>query len=350
MLTARALDLLGGPLLVIPIAILVLAFLLTVHELGHHVTAKKLGVNVLEFGLGWPPRLAGRMFGGTLYSLNLLPFGAFVRMLGDSDGVAGEGSFSARPRWARALILVGGPLLNLLLAPVLFTAASLISDFEGVEVSRVAPGSPAQAAGLQSGDVLITIAGTRIEIPTDVGEAVTANKGRLIRIEVMRNDDLAAFDVVPRTAPPPGEGPLGVTIRPHMSPAPLLTAVPRGLNRAGEAILLLPRYLAAAASGAVGFELSGPVGIVDVVGQAVRQGPEVVLFLAAVITAQLGIMNLLPWPGLDGGRLLLLGLETIRGRRLPPAGERAINFFGIMLLVTLALVVTVGDVRRLAGG
>ncbi|MCY4108526.1 MAG: M50 family metallopeptidase [Chloroflexi bacterium] len=351
-------DLPGGLALTIPLAIVILVVMVILHELGHFIAAKRSGVKVLEFGIGWPPRLFGRTWRGTLYSLNAIPVGAFVRMLGENDQAQAQNqaqdpdSFSAKPKRSRALILVAGSAMNLLLAPVLFSASALISDFDSVEITGVAPGSPAEAAGLRPGDRIEQVAGHEVDLPSDVGRIVLNNAGREIRLAIDRNGAKLLVPIVPRRTHPADEGPLGVSIRPHLAPAPFTKALARGFTRTAEAVVLVPAFILDLISGSVGLEeVSGPVGIVDAVGQAARRGPEIVLLLAGYITVQLAILNMLPWPGLDGGRLLLLGLEALRGgRRLPAAQEGTINILGILLLLMLVALVTVGDVRRIAGG
>ncbi len=345
-------DLPGGLALTIPLAIVILVVMVILHELGHFIAAKRSGVKVLEFGIGWPPRLIGRTWRGTLYSLNVIPVGAFVRMLGENDQAEDPDSFSAKPKRSRALILVAGSAMNLILAPVLFSASALISDFDSVEITGVAPGSPAEAAGLRPGDRIEQVAGHEVDLPSDVGRIVLKNAGSEIRLAIDRNGAELLVPLVPRRTHPADEGPLGVSIRPHLAPAPFTKALARGFTRTAEAVVLVPAFILDLISGSVGLEeVSGPVGIVDAVGQAARRGPEIVLLLAGYITVQLAILNLLPWPGLDGGRLLLLGLEALRGgRRLPAAQEGTINILGILLLLMLVALVTVGDVRRIAGG
>ena len=343
-------DLPGGLALAIPLSILILLVMVVLHELGHFFAAKISGVRVLEFGVGWPPRIWSREWRGTRFSLNILPVGAFVRMLGENERPDSPESFSAQPKRSRVFILVAGSAMNFLLAPLLFGAASLINDFESVEITSVASGSPAAAAGLLIGDRIVSVDGERVELMSDVGSLVADRRGVAVRLEIHRDTGVRIINLVPRVTHPADEGPMGVGIRPFMAPAPLPKAVVRGLTRGWDAITLLPRFAGAVRSGATPFEVSGPVGIVDAVGRAAQLGPEVVLILAGLITAQLGLINLLPWPGLDGGRLLLLGVEAVRGRKLPASLEEAINFAGIVLLLVLVVLVTVGDVRRIAGG
>ena len=334
----------------IGLAVLVLSLLVIVHEAGHLVAAKLAGVKVLEFGVGFPPRLFGREWRGTRYSLNAIPFGGFVRMLGESGESNAEGSFTASPRRVRALILLAGPAMNLLLAPLLFMGGSMIADLSGAEISSVVPDSPAGAAGLRLGDVIVRVGDRVVEEPADLAMYERSHGGERVRLEVLRGSARLAYQVLLRLEHPEDQGPLGITVRAHLAPAGLAKAMARGLERGLESFALLPRHLGEAAAGRSTLEVSGPVGIVTAVGEAARRGPEVLLFLAGLLTAQLGIINLLPWPVLDGGRLLLLGVEAVRGRRLQVGQEGAINFVGMLILLLLAVMITVGDVQRLSGG
>ena len=247
-------ELPGGLALTIPLAIVILVVMVILHELGHFIAAKRSGVKVLEFGIGWPPRLFGRTWRGTLYSLNAIPVGAFVRMLGENDQAGDADSFSAKPKRSRALILIAGSAMNLLLAPVLFSASALISDFDSVEITGVAPGSPAEAAGLRPGDRIEQVAGHEVDLPSDVGRIVLKNAGTEIRLEIDRNGAKLLVPIVPRRTHPADEGPLGVSIRPHLAPAPFTKALARGFTRTAEAVVLVPAFILDLISGSVGLE------------------------------------------------------------------------------------------------
>jgi len=294
--------------------------------------------------------VAALRVGGTRFSLNAVPLGGYVRLTGESDEFDAPGSFFTRPRWQRALVLVAGPLMNFALAPFLFFGAALIADVAGVEILQVAPGSPAEMADLWPGDRLLSIADVAIDLPPDVPRAVQAHLGEPIAIVVERAGARRTMAAIPRVSPPAGQGALGIRVGAYAAPLSIDRAVPRAFTYTGEAILLLPRAIREAIQGVQPIQLAGPVGIVDAVGQAARQGPEVVFFLAGLLSAQIGLINLIPWPGLDGGRLAFVGLEAITRRRLPPRREAAFHFAGIVLLLTLAVIISIGDVQRLVGG
>ncbi len=318
---------------------------------------------------GLASREAWLRLGATRLAINAIPLGGYVRMSGEDDELLGTQvsdpagadragrsaareappGFSGRPPWQRAIILLAGPLMNFALAPLLFMAASLLSDVAGVEVTAVAPDSPAARAGLAAGDRLVQIGERAISSPADLSPAIGAYLERDVTIRVRRGESERTLRAAPRANPPPGEGALGVRVAPFFEPAPLTLAVPRALQRTVDALLLLPMAVGEALSGGRQLQVSSIVGIVDTVGQAARQGPEVVFYLAAFLTAQIGLINLLPWPGLDGGRLVFVGFEWLTGRRLAARREAAFHLVGILLLLTLVVVITVGDVQRLLG-
>lgn len=287
--------------------------------------------------------------GATRFALNVVPLGGYVRMTGENDEFDAPGSFMTRPAWQRGLILLAGPLMNVLLTPLFFLVAAMLADVTGSLVAGVVPDSPAAAAGLREGDQLLRIDDRDIVSPADVRDAVRAVAGREVTIVVKRQDAELAIVATPRLTPPPGEGALGILLRATVGPAPIHVAVPRAFKRTWDALLLLPRVIGEAIAGTQPLEMAGPVGIVQTVGVAARQGPEIVFILAAFLTAQIGLLNLAPWPGLDGGRLIFVLVELLTGRRVPPRREAAFHFVGIMVLLTLVLVITVGDVQRIAG-
>ncbi|MCY3957883.1 MAG: site-2 protease family protein [Chloroflexi bacterium] len=287
--------------------------------------------------------------GATRYALNALPLGGYVRMTGESGEFDAPGSFTTRPAWQRGVILLAGPLMNVLLTPLFFLVAAMIADVTGSVVAGVVPDSPAAQAGLRAGDQLLRIGERDIVSPVDVRDAVRVAAGREVTIVVQRQGLEHKVVATPRRNPPPGQGSLGIQLRATVGPAPIHVAVPRALQRTGDALLLLPRVVGEAIAGTQPLELAGPVGIVQTVGMAAQQGLEIVFILAAFLTAQIGLLNLAPWPGLDGGRLIFVLVELFTGHRVPPRREAAFHFVGIVVLLTLVLFVTVGDVQRIAG-
>jgi regulator of sigma E protease len=237
--------------------------------------------------------------------------------------------------------------MNFLLAPALFTIGALVSDEVSAAIAEVAIGSPAERAGLMAGDQIISIGDVDVSGVRSVIEVLSASAGSEIPVEILRGETTRTIRATPRTHPPPGQGALGIRIQPVLESAPLPLAIARGFERTVLALGLFPLAIGEWVSGKETVQLSGPVGIATVVDKAARQGIESVLFVGAFLSAQIGLINLVPWPGLDGGRLAVVGFEWLTGRRLKPRREAAFHFVGIMLLLTLAVFVTIGDVQRL---
>ena len=334
---------------------LILSLMIFIHELGHFVTAKMAGVKVEEFGMGFPPRLFGYRRGETLYSLNAIPIGGFVRMLGEEDPTQPRSFARARKRW-RIAILLAGSTMNLVAASLIFAAAHATGwpTVTGVEINRVMPGSPAEQAGLQPGDAVVAIAGRPVTFTTDLRRVTDENLGRPVPLEVRRAGSPLTVSVTPRTQWAEGDGPIGVGImhRVEMVRYGPIDALTRGVREVARTVaitaaipyLLLRELIPPEAARPV-----GPVGLFQVTSAAtaetVRTGQLFyVLSMAATLGAGLGIANLLPIPGLDGGRLLFVGIELIRRRRVSPEREGLIHLVGMAVLLSLVMVITYYDI------
>jgi regulator of sigma E protease len=333
----------------------VLSLLVFAHEFGHFVTAKRAGIKVQEFGFGFPPRLVGFRRGETVNSINLLPLGGFVKMLGENAAPGEPRAFASKSKRVRALVLVAGSAMNFLLAPVLFSAAFMVGepvpcdDCGRVQVYSVSADSPAARAGLRERDVFVTIAGQPIRDAADVQRLVQGAGGREIEVVVRRDGGEVGLRVTPRAAPVEGQGTIGIQLGPErvVVQRPIWEAAPLGLRRTGETLVLFGRGLAQMVSRDAPADLAGPVGIAVMTGRAARAGWVYLLQFTAFLSLNLAIFNLLPVPGLDGARLAFVALEGLRGRRVNPRLEGVIHFVGLMLLITLILFVSHNDVRRL---
>jgi regulator of sigma E protease len=345
--------------------IIVMSILVFVHELGHFVVAKRNHIVVEEFAFGFPPRLIklGER-DGTVYAINAIPFGGYVRMRGEDDP-SQPGSLAAASRWARTTTLLAGSFMNLLLAVLLFSILAMLTGVPdlskaGAVVGGTAPNSPAAQAGLQAGDRIISANGSPVQAYTDLQRITSANLGRSVTYEVQRaNGQTVQLQMVPRVRPPAGEGALGVAIAPPpLRPAKPWEAIAAGFQDMTTLVYLtfqIPATLLREGKpiGDAGF--MGPVGIAAVTGQVVQSSiamatiKPLLSFMAALSTA-LGITNLLPIPGLDGGRLLFVIVEAIRRKRIEPMQEGMVHLIGLGLLLILVAMLTVREVTALITG
>lgn len=347
-----------------------LSVLVFVHELGHFLAAILMRVRVEEFGFGYPPR-ALTLFerNGIKYTLNWLPFGGFVRMAGEETGFDDPGSLSGKAPWQRFLVFAAGPILNVVLAILIYTGifAAGVPEYAGaVVVTGVAPGSPAEIAGLRPGDTVVQIGDRTISSFDDVEAATAADRGLETTVTAEREGATLSVQLVPRLPEdtPEDQGALGITIsygEPysvvyHRASLPeafslgcqrvlfLFSAMVEGL---GQLVLspILPSV--EAPEGGV----SGPVGIARLAGEVAQMGWEPFLDLGAFLSLNFALINALPLPALDGGHIAFVIVEWLRrGKRVPPQKEALVHLAGMMLLIALMLVVSYLDVVRWVQG
>ena len=352
----------------------ILVLLIVVHELGHFIVAKLFRVRVEEFGIGYPPRAFsfGR-WGGTEYTLNWLPFGGFVRLFGDEgQGVKGRGSFVDAPRYVQILILLAGVGGNALAAWLLFAGAlhlgiprpaTLTDSPQSVQlfISSVVPGSPADAVGLALADTITSIENRKGDKPsslTPVGVAdfVKQNGGEPLTVSYVRGGSgkittlSPAHGVLPGAADQPA---LGVVLELVSTQSlPWLEAFGEAWNYTRIAFVGSLHGLGSVVKnitqGASALQsVVGPIGLVSFVGEAAQNGFGQVMALAALISVNLTIINLVPIPALDGGRLFIVIGETIARRAAPRLAMEILNVFGIVLITLLMVTVTYNDIARL---
>lgn len=348
--------------------LVVLSILVLVHELGHYLVARKSGVLVEEFGFGIPPRIFGIQVGETLYSLNLLPFGGFVKLHGESsdEGVSyPERAFLNKSKKVRSLILVAGVLMNFILAilafAVVYSFSGIPKDTGQVKVVEVTSGSPAQVSGIIVGDIVSTVDGKGVTKVSEFVELVEAKKGKKIVVEIERNGEVKKFTLSPRESPPEGEGPLGVTITATEIYYPPVLARPfigiyygfrEALFWGGTVIAGLIKIITDLFAGQAPKDLAGPVGIFAITSEAARLGALPLINFIGILSVNLAILNIVPFPALDGGRLLFVFIEKILGRKVVPKVESVIHTIGMIILILLILAITARDIQRLitAGG
>lgn len=337
----------------IMMALLALGFLIFIHELGHFWAARATGVRVEEFAVGFGPSILKHKRNGILYRLNLLPLGGYVKMLGEDnpEAAAAPDNFNNRPLPARILVISAGVIMNLIGA---FLILALLFNVYGTPQSQlvigeVAPGKPAAAAGFESGDRLLTVNGVPLNDNfTTFNEQVKSHQGQPLTVEVER-----AGAVVPLTVTPApdekGEPKIGVSIgeqRTFVKEGGFAENTARAFDETGNLLKMIVEGFVMLVSGAVSFnDLGGPVEIINITSQASETGVPYFLYIVALLSVNLAVLNILPFPALDGGRLVFLLLEWIRrGKRIPVEKEASINFVGILFLLTLMVLVTFKDV------
>lgn len=361
--------------------------LMVLHEFGHFVIAKKCGVKVEEFGMGYPPRIFGKKIGQTLYSLNLLPFGAFVKIQGEEGGIESAQSFSGKPIWQRASIVLGGVVSFWLISAILLSVVfglgvpQAISDETEavnpkVQIVAIAPGSPAEKAGIRLGDTIKEFSiterhsggeeeGTLFDsVPTqqfqinkvkEIQELTEKYKGEKITLTIERGKEIFDATLVPRVLPPEGEGAMGVgLVRTALTGYPWYLASIKGVeacfNLTGSIGAGLAQVFGNLIQGKglpAGAQLMGPVGIGSLMTQVAQLGVSYYLQFVALISIYLAIFNLLPIPALDGGKLLFLAIEKIRKKPVSPKIEQNITGAFFTFLVALMIWVTIKDIIRL---
>ena len=334
--------------------IFVLSLLILVHEIGHFVAARRVGIRVVEFGIGWPPRLVSRRIGETLYSLNLLPLGGFVRMFGEFGG-AEPGSFMSKRPVERSVVILAGVAMNILIAPVLFSLAFMLGEpvyTDRIFVQEVIPESPAAAVGLLAGDRILRINDVVITEMAQIREQIgDAQEGTPIRLTVDRDGRQQTLRVIPTYNQQIERLAVGIVLAPEQTIKRYWPweAAWLGVKRTGEMFAIIGMGIASLVQGTEQGDILGPVGIASLTGQVARSGFSQLLTFTGFLSINLAIINLLPFPGLDGARFVFTVVEMVRGRPMNPKREAAINFAGIIILLTLTVLITYRDIVRLVG-
>lgn len=330
--------------------IVVIGPLIFFHELGHFVAARLFNIDVEEFGIGYPPRML-TLFErkGTKYTLNWLPMGGFTRMSGEEDPDV-PGGFGAASKTARFSVLAAGPAVNIALAFILLFAMFLMGapvEQPGVMVTLIEPGSPAEAAGLEVGDKIVAVAGDTIEQSTDLSNYIYAHTGEPITLTVSRNEAQVNLTMTPRTEWPEDQGPTGIQMQSivEIEKYGVFGALKQAGTEFGAIVHSFVTLPAQIVNNQIPTRYLRPlsvIGISQMGGAAMESSIEQsavwpVVNLAALVSLALGLTNLLPIPALDGGRILFVIIEAIRGKRISPEREAVVHFVGFALLLTAML-------------
>ncbi len=339
--------------------LIVIIVLVMGHELGHFLTAKWRGVRVIEFGLFFPPRLVGIKRGDTVYSINAIPLGGFVKLAGEEDPKV-AGSLASKSIATRLLVLSAGSIMNLLLPVVFFAIAFMIpaQNLVGnVIVTDVLPGSPAAVAGIQPGDTILSIDGRRLDNAADVSRDIQLNLGNHTDFLLQHsNGTEETVNLVPRWRPPKGEGAVGISVNTTDAQVvrqsyPFWRAIPMGVTWSIDTFVLFKNGIIGMIVGTTPVQFAGPVGIAQLTGEVARAGISPLLQFAAFLSMNLGIFNIFPLPAFDGGRLAFVVLEWIRrGKRVPAKVEGLVHLVGFGLIILFFVAITYQDIARIVTG
>ncbi len=347
--------------------IAILTLLVFVHELGHFIAAKKNGILVEEFGFGFPPRVWGKKIGETLYSINLLPIGGFVKLYGEEyheDGKVhdklSERTFYGKKPWQKAIVVVAGVVMNFMLAWVLVTylfTQGVPTPVKNVVIEQVQPGTPAAKAGIVAADVITELRYQdktySLQKSDDLIKYAKQFGGQTVHLTIQRDGKQIKTSIIPRANPPKGQGALGVVITSFVEKKyPIHQAPFYGLKHAFEITFKIIEEFGKTAgrllSGqGAGVEVAGPVGIAQYTGTAIKFGHNAVLELMALLSLNLAVINILPFPALDGGRLVFIIYEWVTRRQVNKKFEQYTNMAGMAALLTLAAVITLSDLSKL---
>lgn len=341
---------------------LTLSILILVHEFGHFLVAKLTGMKVLEFGLGFPPRILGKKIKGTIFSLNWIPFGGFVRIFGQEaiDERIKKGAFWAQSKIKRIAVLLSGVVSNYFLSIFIFSLVFFIVGIpvltNDIYLGGYLPGSPAQEAGFLQGDQIISFNGQKINSVDEIIEKTKENKGKEVTITIEREDKLLNLPVTPRKDYPQDQGPLGIMLtQMTLKHFPLWQMPGRALVEGSKETWWWTKTIVDGIAKIfsqlifqhrIPKEAAGPLGVLQITAQVSHQGLIPILNFVAILSINLALLNFLPIPGLDGGWLFFIILETVTRQTSHVRLHNFFNRLGIAFIITLIILVTLNDVNR----
>jgi regulator of sigma E protease len=340
--------------------VIALGLLIFFHELGHFLASKALGIPVLEFGFGYPPRMV-KLFTwkGTDVTLNWIPFGGFIKAQGETDDKVAGGMASA-PAWKRLIIMLSGPLMNFIVGIIVLIVMYVsigIPASNQVLITDISANSPAQVAQLQSGDIILKVNDTEVQGIENVQALIKEQSGKEITMQILRGEETLSVNLVPRVNPPEGEGAVGIGLSNPLKPMPFFTAVGYSFETAylqGKETVMLPVNLIKGTVPASNARIVGFKGIFDIYNQAGEMDnqasvttaqplPVFRLSVIAMVSIAFGITNLLPIPMLDGGQILFLLPELLFKKAIPRKIVNTVNSVFFMLLILLMVYITIQD-------
>ena len=332
--------------------IFVFGLLIFVHELGHFVTAKMVRMRVDEFAIGFGPKLISHRRGETLYSLRAIPLGGFNKIAGmDPDEEQDERSFSAKPVWARMLVIVAGSTMNFLLPILLFLIVFLGHGIETASdktiIGNVLADKPAVVAGIAAGDQIRSVNGTAVDSWKEFVTAIQSNAGNKLTIATERNGQPRLVEVVPEYDQRSNRGIIGVTPEIIVYKPGLFEGIQMAVSHTYIIATSMLKGIGHMLTGKIAADVAGPIGVAQMAGQVAQEGLIPLLQFAAFLSINLGLINLLPVPVLDGGHIVTLAIEGLRGKPLSRNKLHYVQMIGFVLLIMLFLLATFKDIGRL---
>ena len=337
--------------------IFVFSILIFFHEFGHFIAAKASGVRVYKFAFGFGPRILGFTKNQTEYVICLIPLGGYVKMAGEmgqeegkakSEEVPEEQRFDNKSVGIRALIVALGPFMNIATAVVIF---SLIFFTNGIPVvtnyvSTVIENGPAEQAGIFSGDKIIAINSIKMEDPKRIANIINESSGEELQITLDREGEIIEVFVIPEYDDSYKKGLIGITFEVSVEKINIFSAFYRGLITTGNIIKLIFSNTMEMITGKVPIEIAGPLGIAQMTGEAAKLGFVSLLYFTAILSIFIGLFNLLPIPILDGGHIIILAIEKLRGKPLEAEKIRFMYFIGISFMIIIFIIATYKDILR----
>jgi len=325
-------------------AIFVFLLVVLLHELGHFTVAKMVGIKVNEFSIGMGPKLLQKEKGDTQYTLRLLPIGGYVKMEGEDENSEDPRSFSKVSPLARIAVVAAGAFMNFVLAIIVLTIVAFNTGVPTTTIGEIIQNSPAEINGIEPGDRIVEINGTKISDWNDITNLVSnSNADQELEVKVLRNNIEQKLSVKPIIE----DGRVIIGIIPSYEKS-FSSAIKGGIENTILFVNLMFDFLKMLFQGKVSTnDLSGPIGVISEIGQAASMGISNVLFLLGFISVNLGFFNLLPIPALDGSRIVFLLIELVRGKPIDPDKENLIHTIGFVLLISLMLIVTYKDLIRI---
>ncbi|MCF2668625.1 MULTISPECIES: RIP metalloprotease RseP [Lachnospiraceae] len=336
------------------LAIIIFSFIVFFHEFGHFILAKKNGIDVEEFAIGMGPALCSKEYKGTKYAIRLFPIGGYCAMGEDEAATDSPNNFNNKSVWARISVIAAGPIFNFILAFVFAVILTAMVGYDPPVVREVEQGYPAAEAGIQKGDTIVKMGNKKINIYREISIYNQFHQGEDVEITYIHDGKKQTVTLIPKMDEESGYTRIGITGSGNTK-ANIFTSIQYGVYEVKFWICTTLESLKMLITGQIGADqLSGPVGIVSVVDNTYQQSKSYGLFIviaqmlniAILLSANLGVMNLLPLPALDGGRLVFLFVEAIRRKRIPPEKEGYVHLVGIALLMVLMVFVMFNDIRR----